>query len=82
MKKTNFVLESIKAIKGNRKAKKEKIEFYFNNSKRIEALTWDYLRSYNFESEIVNHTKNTKIAKKIVDGDYSAAYVKKLIGLN
>jgi hypothetical protein len=82
MKKTNFVLESIKAIKGNRKAKKEKIEFYLNNSKRIEELSWDYLHSYNFESEIVNHTKNQKRFKKIVDGQYSSAYVKKLIGLN
>jgi hypothetical protein len=82
MKKTNFVIESIKAIKGNRKAKKEKIEFYLNNSKRIEALKWDYLHSYNFESEIVNHTKNTKIATKIFNGDYSAAYVKKLLKLN
>jgi hypothetical protein len=82
MKKTNFVIESIKAIKGNRKAKKEKIEFYLNNSKRIEELSWDYLQSYNFESEIVKHTKNTKIARKIVNGDYSSAYVKKLIGLN
>jgi hypothetical protein len=82
MKKTNFVLESIKAIKGNRKAKKEKIEFYLNNSNRIESLTWDYLRAYNFESEIVNHTKNQKRFEKIVNGQYSAAYVKKLIGLN
>jgi hypothetical protein len=82
MKKTNFVIESIKAIKGNRKSKKEKIEFYLNNSKRIEGLTWDYLHSYNFESEIVNHTKNQKRFEKIVNGQYSAAYVKKLIGLN
>ena len=82
MEKTKFVIDSIKAIKGNRKAKKEKIEFYLNNSKRIEALTWDYLRSYDFESEIVSHTKNTKIAKKIVNGQYSPSYVKKLIGLN
>lgn len=82
MKKINFVIESIKAIKGNRKTKKEKIEFYLNNSNRIEALNWDYLRSYDFESEIVNHTKNQERFKKIVNGSYSARYVKKLIGLN
>lgn len=82
MEKTKFVLESIKAIKGNRIIKKERLKFYLNNSYKIEALTWDYLRSYNFEIEIKNHTKNKKTFDKIVNGKYSAAYVKKLIGSN
>jgi hypothetical protein len=79
MEKTEFVLESIKAIKGHVKAKNQKLKFYSENSDRIEALKWDYIRAYNFEFEILELSKNIRTAEKIFNGKYSAKYVKKLL---
>lgn len=79
MTKTDFVLESIGAIKGNIKAKRNRQKFYSENSNRIEKLSWDYLKSYDFEAEVINQTKMQKRFDKIVNGKYSAQYVNKLI---
>lgn len=80
MTKTDFVLESIGAVKGHVKAKRNRQKFYLENSNRIEKLSWDYLKSYDFEAEVINQTKIQKRFDKIVNGKYSAQYVSKLIG--
>jgi hypothetical protein len=80
MEKTKFVLDKIRAVKGHLKAKRNRLKFYSENSNRIEKLSWDHIKNYNFESEVINQTKMQKTFDKIVNGKYSAQYVNKLIG--
>jgi ATP-dependent Lon protease len=81
MRKTQYVLEKIKAVKGNVKAKKDRIKFYTENSDRIEKTNWDTILDYNFEDEVTRLTRTTKISNKIYNGEYSERYVKKLLGI-
>ena len=67
MGKLEFIIGKIKAIKGHRKAKNNRINFYMENFDRVERLDWETLESFNYEkevkswSEILKHDKN-KIA--------------------
>jgi ATP-dependent Lon protease len=81
MRKIQYVLEKIKAVKGNVKAKKDRIKFYTENSDRIEKTNWDTILDYNFEDEVTRLTRTTKISDKICNGEYSERYVKKLLGI-
>jgi hypothetical protein len=58
MEKTKFVLDKIKAIKGNTKAKNNRLRYYANNSERIEKVGWKLLESYDFESEVIAWQKD------------------------
>jgi hypothetical protein len=67
MEKLEFIIGQIKAIKGHRKAKNNRINFYMENFDRVEKLDWETLESFNYErevkswSEILKNDKN-KIA--------------------
>lgn len=81
MKKTQYLLDKIKSIKGNVKAKNDRIKFYTENSHRIEGMRWCDIVSYDIEEEVTRLTRTTKIANKIFNGEYSARYVKKLLSI-
>ena len=81
MEKTQYVLETIKAIKGHVKAKNDRLAFYRDNSYRLEKLTWQQIKAFNFTAEVLNLTKTMKVAEKIYAGKYTARHVKKLLGI-
>lgn len=66
MKKTAYVLAKIKAVKGYTKAKNHRIKFYTENASRIEAMTWEKIEKYNFESEVLAWHRILENYKKIM----------------
>lgn len=66
MEKTTYVLAKIKAVKGHTKAKNNRLKYYMENASRIEAMPWEEIEKFNFESEVLAWHRILENYKKIM----------------
>jgi hypothetical protein len=65
--KLNFAIVRIKAVKGNLAAKRDRIKYYtesLKDSAKWDKITFEKLKTFNFEKEVINRQKSIDLQKK------------------